>query len=776
MSRPRPLAARFLTLVLLLPLFLAACEHNDPTSPSVLASITVTPNPQNIALGGTQTFIATGIDQRGNLMAITPVWSVVQGGGTIDASTGLFRAGLTAGTFANTIQATAGGMSGLATVTVTGPGPLASIVITPNPGGALVGSTIQFVAEGRDAAGTIVPISPTVTWSVVAGGGTINPTTGLFTAGPTSGTFTNTIRATSGGVSGTATVTLTDPAQLSMIVVTPNPGTVLAGGTIQFSAEGRNSLGAVVPITPAVTWSVVAGGGTINSTTGLFTAGATTGTFNGTVKATSGSLSGVATVMVTAPGQLASIVITPNPGAALVGGTIQFTAQGLDAAGAVVAISPAVAWSVVAGGGTINVTTGLFTAGTATGTFINTIRATSGGITGFATVTVTAPAPLATIVVTPNPGTALVGGTIQFSAEGRTATGSIIPITPAVTWSVVAGGGTINPTTGLFTAGATTGTYTNTVQATSGSISGFATVNVTASGQLASIEVTPNPGSAVIGGMITYSAVGRDAGGTIVTITPAVTWSVVAGGGTIDGVTGVFTAGASAGTFFNTVKATSGTVSGFATAIVTATAAPGPSLGTAQTYGILAGSTVTCVTGGTINASVAVSPGSTLTGFPPCTISGTTNLGDAVAATAKNDLTTAYNELAGLPCGTVVTPADLGGRTLAPGVYCAATSMSVTGTVTLDGQGDPNARFVFQIGSTLTTGTSANIALINGAMAKNVWFQVGSSATLGTGTTFRGNILALESITLNDNATMLGRALARNGAVTLGTNNTISLP
>jgi hypothetical protein len=151
-------------------------------------------------------------------------------------------------------------------------------------------------------------------------------------------------------------------------------------------------------------------------------------------------------------------------------------------------------------------------------------------------------------------------------------------------------------------------------------------------------------------------------------------------------------------------------------------------------------------------------------------------LATPVSDQAQLDLTTAYNALAGLACGTTVTPADLGGRTLPPGVYCAATSMGVTGTVTLDGQGDANALFVFQMGSTLTTGTSANIALINGAQAKNVWWQVGSSATLGTGTTFRGNILALTSITLVDNATMLGRALARNGAVSLGTNNTITLP
>ncbi len=564
------------------------------------------------------------------------------------------------------------------------------------------------------------------------------------------------------------------PRVVASITVTPSSQSLGLGTNQVFIATGTDQDGNPIAITPV--WSVVQGGGTIDAATGLFTAGLTAGTFANTVQATFGGVSGLASVTVTGPGPVASIAITPNPGNALVGGTIQFTVLGRDAAGTVVPLSPAVTWSVVAGGGTINPTTGLFTGGSAAGTFTNTVRATSGAVSGFATVTLTAPNQLATLLVSPNPGTVLVGGAIQFTVEGRNASGATVPITPAVTWSVVAGGGTINSTTGLFTAGPTTGTFPNTVQATSGGVSSVATVIVTASGQLASIVVSPNPGSVGVGGMMTFTAQGRDAGGAVVMISPAVTWSVVNGGGTINSATGQFTAGSVAGTFSNTVRATSGTVSGSATAIVTATTPMGPSLGTAQTYGILAGTTVTCVTGGTINASVGVSAGSTLTGFPPCTISGETNLGNATAATAQSNLTTAYNGLAGMPCGTVVTPSDLGGRTLAPGVYCAATSMAVTGTVTLDGQGNPDALFVFQVGSTLTTGTTANIALINGAVAKNVYWQVGSSATLGTGTTFRGNILALESITLNDNTTMLGRALARNGAVTLGTNNTITLP
>jgi hypothetical protein len=388
------------------------------------------------------------------------------------------------------------------------------------------------------------------------------------------------------------------------------------------------------------------------------------------------------------------------------------------------------------------------------------------------------PGPLATISVSPNP-TLAIGATQPFVAVGRDADGNLVSITP--TWSVVALGGTINSSSGLFTAGSVTGTFTSTVRATSGSIFGSATVIVTAPGTLAAITVLPNPATVNPNGPQQFTAVGRDVTGAVVPITPTpVVWSVVAGGGTINSSSGAFTAGATLGTFASTVRAcnSTGLICGFATVIVANIPPVGfPILGRAATYGILAGSTVTCAGApGTINADVGVSPGSTTTGFPPCTITGATNLANAAAANAQNDLTTAYNALAGLACGTTVTPADLGGRTLAPGVYCAATSMAITGTVTLDGQGDPNALFVFQMGSTLLPATGSTVALIGGAQAKNVYWQVGSSATLGTGTTFRGTIVALTSITLNDNVAMTGRALARNGAVSLGTGDTITLP
>jgi len=199
----------------------------------------------------------------------------------------------------------------------------------------------------------------------------------------------------------------------------------------------------------------------------------------------------------------------------------------------------------------------------------------------------------------------------------------------------------------------------------------------------------------------------------------------------------------------------------------------GPPLGAATGYGILAGTAVSCVTGGAIAADVGVSPGAAITGFPPCTLTGARHAADANAAAGQAALTITYDSLVALPCGTTIV-ADLGGTTITPGVYCSASSVGVTGAVTLDGQGNANALFVIKAGSTLTT--AGSVVLSNGTQAKNVWWQVGSSATLGTASAWRGNIAALTSITLNDNANLLGRALARNGGITLGTNNTIALP
>jgi hypothetical protein len=207
----------------------------------------------------------------------------------------------------------------------------------------------------------------------------------------------------------------------------------------------------------------------------------------------------------------------------------------------------------------------------------------------------------------------------------------------------------------------------------------------------------------------------------------------------------------------------------FTTAATACAASPVP-LGSAANFKILAGSTVTSTGPTTIaDGNLGLSPGSAVTGFPPGTLvpPAVQHVTDPTAAQAQLDLTTAYNYAAGVQEGAVLA-GDMSGLTFTPGVYkTSSTVMLSAGNVTLDAQGDPNAVFLFQIASTLTTLGSTQVILAGGAQSQNIFWQVGSSATLGTNSVMYGTILALQAITLDTGATLHGRALARNAAVTL---------
>ena len=196
-----------------------------------------------------------------------------------------------------------------------------------------------------------------------------------------------------------------------------------------------------------------------------------------------------------------------------------------------------------------------------------------------------------------------------------------------------------------------------------------------------------------------------------------------------------------------------------------ATAVP---LGTADSFAVLAGSGITNTGPTTITGDLGTFPTTTMTGTASITVNGTNHAGDTVTQGAKTDLVTAYKTAAG-EGPTSPIAANLGGQTLVPGVYNSASSVGLTGTLTLNAGGDPNAVFVFQAGSSLTTASGSQVSMINGAQSCNVFWQVGSSATLGTGSTFRGTVIALTSITVTTGVTVDGRVLARNGAVTLDT-------
>ncbi len=196
-----------------------------------------------------------------------------------------------------------------------------------------------------------------------------------------------------------------------------------------------------------------------------------------------------------------------------------------------------------------------------------------------------------------------------------------------------------------------------------------------------------------------------------------------------------------------------------------------PALGSAQSYAVLGGSTVTNTGPSIIGGDLGLSPGTSVTGFPPGTVTGTIHAADAAALAAQNSLTTAYNSAAGQSCTQDLTGQDLGGKVLTPGVYCYSTSAQLTGTLTLNAQGNAAAVWIFKAGSTLTTASGSSVVMTNGGSQCNVFWQVGTSATLGTATSFAGNILALSSITMTTGANIVGRALARNAATTLDTNN-----
>ncbi len=195
-------------------------------------------------------------------------------------------------------------------------------------------------------------------------------------------------------------------------------------------------------------------------------------------------------------------------------------------------------------------------------------------------------------------------------------------------------------------------------------------------------------------------------------------------------------------------------------------------LGTDATFAILAASTVTNAGITLVTGDLGVSPGTAVTGFGPGTgvvTGGSIHAGDPTAAQAQLDLTVAYNNAAGRPNPAAV-PADIGGMVIPPGVYRAPVSLAITGNVTLDGQNNPNSVFIFQMASTLTTSVVSTVTLINRANACNIFWQVGSSATLNTSSSFNGTILAQASVSLGTGAVLNGRALARTGAVTLLSN------
>jgi uncharacterized repeat protein (TIGR01451 family) len=469
-----------------------------------LSTIVVSPPSASVAAGATRTFSASGYDQYGNAVLITPTWST--SAGTINAS-GVLTAQTSVAT-GRAVTATQDGISGTASVNIIA-GPLNSIVITPATAIVVAGGVQTFAASGFDQYGNPVSVAPT--WST--NGGTIS-VGGVFTA-QTAVATGRLITATQGAISGTASVDVI-AGPLEGILVAPNNVDVAAGATQLFTATGFDQYGNTVPVTP--TWS--SNGGSITEG-GLFEA-QTLIAAGRLVTATYDSISGTATVNIVA-GPLSSIVVSP-PSANVVAATTRlFTANGFDQYGNAVTITPT--WTT--DGGSIN-SSGVFTAQT-TAAAGRLVTATQDAISGNASVNIIAGA-LSSIVVSPASATVAAGTTQTFSAQGFDQYGNVVSFTP--TWTT--NGGSIG-SSGVFTA-QTTAAAERVVTATANSISGTASVTIVA-GPLSSIVVSPPSVDVTAGTTQTFSAQGFDQYGNTVTITP--TWAT--SGGAID-ASGVFTA------------------------------------------------------------------------------------------------------------------------------------------------------------------------------------------------------------------------------------------
>jgi len=482
---------------------------------------------------------------------------------------------------------------------------------------------------------------------------------------------------------------------------------------------------------------------------------------------------------------LTTVVVAPAAATLTIGSTHQFAATGTDINGN--EVTP-LEWVWTSTGGTVS-STGLFTAGLVVGTFANAVAARTGAISGYATVTVSA-GPLATVTVAPTTSTLAINGTQQFTAVGKDAGGNVLTITP--TWSVAAGGGTIT-SAGLFTAGTVPGTYTGTVTATVGSLAGTATVVVTV-GAVATIAVTPASSGLEVSTTRQFTAVARDVGGNVVT--GAVVWSVVAGGGTING-TGLFTAGTVAGVFLNTVQAAIGSVSGRASVTVTdigSGVAHGPApvlLGSAGNFVILAKAAISTVPTSAITGDLGLSPAaaSFITGFSlilpaggafstSSQVTGNVYASDYAVPTPSNlttaigDMETAYTDAAGrvTPDYVELATGDISGLTLAAGLYKWSNTVTILSDVTL--LGGPNDVWIFQIGGGITQASGTRVTLSGGAQAKNVFWQSFGVVDVGTTAHMEGIVLSQTSITLQTGASANGRLLAQT-AVTLASSTVV---
>ncbi|AGC41684.1 hypothetical protein MYSTI_00326 [Myxococcus stipitatus DSM 14675] len=352
--------------------------------PGPLSRLVLTPTFATLAPQGTQRFGVMGLDEDGNPLTITPRWSVVTPGAGAITQEGLYTAPRAAGTYENCVSVQVDTLTQNTTVYVT-PGAISRLEISPAAPSVVVKGTVPFRAKAFDVHDNeVTSFAPE--WRVVTGGGGIT-TSGVFTAGTVAGTYADTVQVTAAGVTQTTGVTVT-PAAVSRIALSPLGPTLQAGSAVAFSAKAFDAYDNEVTSAQA-TWKVVNGGGSIDGA-GVFTAGTGVGAFPGTVQVSMGGLAEQTSVSVVAAAP-SRVVLSPQNPTLPAGGSVTFSVRAFDMYGNEAPAVPAT-WKVVNGGGTLDAS-GIFTAGTQGGTFLNTVQVTVGSATGTTSVTVTSTTP-----------------------------------------------------------------------------------------------------------------------------------------------------------------------------------------------------------------------------------------------------------------------------------------------------------------------------------------------------------------------------------------------
>jgi len=745
---------------------LAACGSGDQSRDPILGlpsatlvSVAVTPATASIAIGAVQQLTATAVYTDGSARDVT-----TKAAWTSAAPAIVNAAGVATGASTGTAVVTASfeSKSGAASITVL-PARLVAIAVQPATFSLNIGNTLQYAVIGRFDNNTTRDITAASTFTATTPAIATITTAGLATA-RTQGTTT--IVATSGGLSANAALTVL-PATVVSLALTPATTTFQVGATRQLAVAATYSDGNIVDVTASSTFVSGTPAFVSVSNTGLMTAVAP-----GTSSLTA-SFGGNTTNTVQAtvtPVTIASIAVTPVTASVTVGATQQFTATATYSDNTTAVITTTAAWT----SGNTAVATVLNT-GVATGLTVGTttITATAGGHSGSGTLTVTppiiAPVPVITsLALTPATSTLQIGATRQLAAIASYSDGTTVDVTATSTF-VSSNPAFVTISNGALLTGVAAGSSTLTASFAGQTATAQAT---TTAATITSIAVDPATATIAVGATQQYNAIATYSDSTTAIITSSVTWT--SGNNAIATVNNGVATGISAGT--TTVTATSGSQSGSSTVIVTTLPVTPPvtitpvNLGRAARFAVLAGTSLTNNSGGTTLITGDVGSPSQTTA--PTVAPGYVNYQSGAELTdGLADLQVAITDAKSRTCDvTFAGNIDLGGATLAPGVYCYAGAISVTGTLNLNGPGV----YIFRTDLTLNTTANSIVALTNGATAANVtWVPVGPS-TLGANSAFIGSILAQSAaITVGDNTTLLGGRVLSGAAVTLRNNQII---